>query len=329
MLRTAMMRKIFIVSVLLLTLLPARSQSVTGCWYGKAEVNSSAGYNNYLIELYIRQKGQSVEGYFAYYFKSSYQSFRIKGTYSPQYREIRFKGLPLLHHSAPDGNGVECPMNFSGILSVARAGSSIKGSFYSEAPYKYTCPEMRAELQLDREASFSDSVYRHFTAQKIFWKKNDWNALVIPEEIPSVKDTPAQKPAPTPAPEIRRPASYAQFLSRKNEYANEIEVDSDSIQVSFYDNGNVDHDTITVYLNQQPIVVAQELTLRAINLYLALDPLRETNEICMYANNLGTYPPNTAVLVIMDGSNRYEVVLSSTLEKNAAVRLKRKKRLFK
>lgn len=309
-------------------LLSARSQSVTGCWYGRAEVNSSAGYNNYLIEFYIRQKGESVEGYFSYYFKSSYQSFRVKGTYAPQSREIRIKGLPLLHHTAIDGNGVECPMNFTGILSVARAGSSIKGTFYSEAPYKYTCPELRAELQLDREASFSDSVYRHFTAQKIAWKQNEWNTLIIPDEIPSVQNTPFQKPAPTPVPEIRRPASYSQFLSRKNEYANEIEVDSDSIQVSFYDNGNVDHDTITVYLNQQPIVVAQELTLRAINLSVVLDSLRESNEICMFANNLGTYPPNTAILVIIDGSKRHEVVLSSTLEKNAAVRLKRKKRLL-
>jgi hypothetical protein len=46
----------------------------------------------------------------------------------------------------------------------------------------------------------------------------------------------------------------------------------------------------------------------------------------MFANNLGAIPPNTALMLIYDGKKRYEVRLSSSLEKNAAVNIKRKKK---
>lgn len=323
------MRKACVLLCSLLILLQGRGQNVTGCWYGKAEVNSSLGLNNYLTEFYIRQKGNAVEGYFGYYFKRTYQSFRIKGSYSPQTREISFTGIPMLHHTTRDQDGIECPMNFRGVLNVSRARSSINGVFYSEGRYKYTCPELRAELRLDREEIFSDSTLDHFVAQKISWQYKDLNAVIVSEELPSRADTSKARQAAPATAAAANPVStpdplYEKLLERWTQYAREIEIGSDSLFISFYDNGNVDHDTITVFLNQKPVLISRELTLRALNLYVTLDSLREYNEITMYANNLGVYAPNTAVMVLIDGYNRHEVVLSSDLQKNAAVRLRRR-----
>jgi hypothetical protein len=69
----------------------------------------------------------------------------------------------------------------------------------------------------------------------------------------------------------------------------------------------------------------QELAAKAFNLYLHLDSTREVNEISMFAENLGKYPPNTALMVVTDGKNRYEVFMSSSLTENATIRLKRKR----
>ena len=55
-----------------------------------------------------------------------------------------------------------------------------------------------------------------------------------------------------------------------------------------------------------------------------MDSLRAYNEIGMFAENLGTIPPNTALMVVTDGVNRYEVYMSSSLTQNSAVRLRRK-----
>ena len=40
----------------------------------------------------------------------------------------------------------------------------------------------------------------------------------------------------------------------------------------------------------------------------------------MYAENLGEIPPNTALMVVTDGENRYEVRISSDLEKSGVIR---------
>ena len=54
------------------------AQTVTGSWYGKADVVLDGNHNNYLTELILKQKGNDVEGVFGYYFKDSYQTFFIR-----------------------------------------------------------------------------------------------------------------------------------------------------------------------------------------------------------------------------------------------------------
>jgi hypothetical protein len=55
---------------------------------------------------------------------------------------------------------------------------------------------------------------------------------------------------------------------------------------------------------------------------LDMDDDVEVNELVMYAENLGTIPPNSAVMVIRDGPNRYEVRISSDLNNSGVVRFK-------
>jgi hypothetical protein len=47
--------------------------------------------------------------------------------------------------------------------------------------------------------------------------------------------------------------------------------------------------------------------------------------VSMLAENLGSIPPNTALMIVTDGKNRYEVFLSSSLTENATVELRRKR----
>lgn len=44
------------------------------------------------------------------------------------------------------------------------------------------------------------------------------------------------------------------------------------------------------------------------------------NELTMYADNLGSIPPNTALMVVTDGEKRYEVRISSDLKKSGTIR---------
>jgi hypothetical protein len=112
------------------------------------------------------------------------------------------------------------------------------------------------------------------------------------------------------------------FRKRKQIVSKQIEVSSDSVRLSFYDNAEVDGDSISVFLNGKLVIAHQELSERAFNVYVQLDTNLETNEVSMFAENLGKYPPNTALMVISDGDKRYETFLSSDFKGNATIRLK-------
>jgi hypothetical protein len=45
----------------------------------------------------------------------------------------------------------------------------------------------------------------------------------------------------------------------------------------------------------------------------------------MYAENLGRIPPNTGLLTLMDGEDRYDIRFSGDFQKNSAIILKRKR----
>src|SRR5690606_37772329 len=123
-----------------------QAQTLTGAWYGRADVVAQGNNSNYLTELILKQKGNDVEGVFGYYFKDTYQSFYIRGTYDPKTREVLIKDLPMLFYQASGRDGIECPMNFAGKFIVSQVGSTLTGSFYSNEKYKYTCPEIRVNF---------------------------------------------------------------------------------------------------------------------------------------------------------------------------------------
>jgi hypothetical protein len=307
------------------------SQTMTGSWYGKADVMIQGSHNNYLTELIIKQKGNEVEGIFGYYFKDSYQSFFIRGTYNPKTRAISINRIPVVFYASTNRDGVECPMDFHGTLMVSKAKNTVKGSFYSDAKYKYTCPELRVNFLLDIKED-EDSVLKSSVAGKKIWQPQKEDFVVSAQKNEQVKldvsDVAPGNIANIPPPiavDIEKQL-VDKFTERKNIYSRDIEIDSDSIRLSFYDNGDIDGDSISVFLNKKPVLANQRLSSRSLNVFVALDTLLDINEISMFADNLGRIPPNTALMIVSDGINRYELYLSSSLTQNGAVRLKRKKK---
>ena len=52
---------------------------------------------------------------------------------------------------------------------------------------------------------------------------------------------------------------------------------------------------------------------------IKINPGNSRNELVMYAENLGSIPPNTALMVIYDGDKRYEINVNSNKTTNGAV----------
>lgn len=289
------------------------SQSIFGYWYGFANVKTNSLANNYLVELILNPEKGYVKGILNYYFKNTYRSLQVKGNYSPSTRQLSLYEIPIPYYGSLAGYEVFCPMNLEATLRVAKAGSNLTGAFISLPKYKYTCRDINFNLKLNADISKEDSVLtaiREFKETYQLWK-------------PSLSDT-------TGAVNIipRKVVNYViekEYAERENVLAREVEVESDSLKVDIYDNGEVDGDSVSVFFNNRLIAFNQMISTRAVHFDIVLDSLKKINEITLFADNLGSIPPNTALMEISDGKNSYDIHLTSNLEKNATLRIKRKK----
>lgn len=113
------------------------------------------------------------------------------------------------------------------------------------------------------------------------------------------------------------------FEKRPTKDSKTIHVKSKNIKVDLYDNGDIDNDIVSVYFNNELILDKKALTSKAHTLNITLVD-GKSNELILYANNLGNIPPNTALMLINDGINRFEVRLASDLKNNASVKFELK-----
>lgn len=100
----------------------------------------------------------------------------------------------------------------------------------------------------------------------------------------------------------------------------EINVDTGALRLDFYDNGQIDDDSISVKINNIIVLSHQKLSAKPITAFIRIDLKNTFQEVEMIAENLGSIPPNTALLIITAGEKRYELFLSSSTEKSAKVR---------
>lgn len=100
----------------------------------------------------------------------------------------------------------------------------------------------------------------------------------------------------------------------------EIKVDTGTLRLDFYDNAEIDGDSISVTVNNKTVVSHQRLGIRPISLNVKVSLDAPEQEVTMIGENLGTIPPNTALLIVTAGSKRYQLFLASNGKKNAQVR---------
>lgn len=115
------------------------------------------------------------------------------------------------------------------------------------------------------------------------------------------------------------------FNERSFQILKTIELENTQIKLELYDNGQIDGDTISLYFNGKLLVSQKRLTTSPISLNINIDEKRDYSELVMYAENLGSIPPNTALMIVTDGDKRYELNISSSEMTNGTVRFKLKK----
>lgn len=274
------------------------SQQVSGHWYGIGKMAATRDYHQYLSELVLRQKGKQVWGELDYYFRDSLVKVPINGNFDPATRKLSILPFSMIYYRSPNArNSIDVNLSGNFNLLVSKTESVLTGSLVPDDDHKYTVPEIN---------------YR-------FTRSDDTTDLVMVNEdsLPQKPIFIAAEPAPQPEP-------ADDFTKRIKIYTKELELESSSIRLEIYDNGEIDGDMISLYLNNKLVLPKVTLTHKAVRLTIELDPSLPFNELSMFAENLGTKPPNTAALIVYDGKTRYETLLSSDLSKSATLKLKKK-----
>ena len=160
------------------------------------------------------------------------------------------------------------------------------------------------------------------TASKPVTKK------VTPPLPKKVEATPAIKPKPDTASKTMAAVKHPPKIilstplvlkTRENALVRKIETEVGEIKINCYDNGEIDDDTVSIYHNNKLIRSHMRLSEKPITITIDINESQPHHELIMVAENLGSIPPNTSVMIINTPGNRYEVFISSSKQKNAKV----------
>jgi hypothetical protein len=143
---------------------------------------------------------------------------------------------------------------------------------------------------------------------------------VQPMQIQHMKDSSLKISQPTvivPIPAVLK--------SRTNELLKTLTVNHTTIELRIYDDGAIDNDTVSVYYDNKLLISKARLSDLPITTKITVDPSDHPHQLVMVAENLGDIPPNTSLLVVVDGEKKYEERIISNEQKNVVINFLYKK----
>lgn len=195
-----------------------------------------------------------------------------------------------------------------------------------EAAQKAALAKQAAEAAEEKSAKATAAIAQEAAGEKSLEpeKKTPTNAVKTKENSNAVTVSKEKENSNKEmVPVVTKPA--AQVNERTTIVQQTVSFTSDSLLLTLYDNGEVDGDTVSVLLNGNIILEKQGLSTTAIKKTIYIPANTNRMELVMYAESLGSIPPNTGLLVIRDGKQLYEVRFSGDLQKNASIVFNRKK----
>lgn len=324
----------------------AASSAITGVWRGFFTSGMGFFQDKYKYEVQIGQlNNNGIKGVtYSYRTTVFYGKANLAGMYTPGTKNLILKENKLLEVKMAGGDA--CLMTC--YLEYSKVGNTevLEGTFTSiNINSEGDCGSGKVYLEKVPESDFyKEDFIRDFetikrkpgttpkttsTDKKVVVKKDPPKVVAPPEKRkPEPREEVITREEPrTKVPDDRkiertivRPVEPPRELKeRENLIAKRIYGTGDEITVQLYDNGQIDNDTVTIIHNNQVVVSKKRLCNQPITYKVKVSPGQTRHEFVMYAENLGTIPPNTALMVITIGKQRYDVTITSTNQKNAMV----------
>lgn len=268
-----------------------QAQNITGVWKGNyGQTLLSMHPKEVVAELFLYNDSMITGLTHAYYNRDQYEHHKISGKY--------YKSDSLLIFTEDS------------VISYWFIGSEICEGRYTMKLSKTTDKWMLSGRWKDKQGGLLACP-----ATTVWFEKP------IPGSLQE-KDVPADTARAVTTVTTKDKPVYPP-LTRMTDIQKVLEIapsEKDSIAVELYDNGEVDGDSVTVYLNDSVCIAHLRLSDKPARIYVSLNPHIHIQKLTLAAENLGTIPPNTALMVVTTRSRKkYEIYLNSSMEKNAVV----------
>lgn len=142
------------------------------------------------------------------------------------------------------------------------------------------------------------------------------------QTITKIETAPLPKTEPTVV--TNQPDIKEKFIERKKILTTELPLEGDSIEIHFYDNAEIDGDSISLFMNNTLVFEHVRLSDKPYIVKFATKDLTESNELVMVAENLGSIPPNTSFMIAYINNQRYTANLESTENSSAMIKFVRR-----
>ena len=282
-------------------------QDLTGTWIGRE------GGTSYL-KLVIVQMGDSCYGY-TYDEGPGFCKADFVGKFDKEKHKMKGKGIHFIERSFGHILGVY-NLNYSkegeneylnGTVGPKGVGSQIltMGIPSYTALKKITNGIDTTRFMKDKALAFENKNKLTETVQPIVQKE------LAPVTAEKDTVTVTNKTFPDTIINLKQ--------ERLSKMVETIYTNADTVKMMLFDNGIVDDDTVTIFFDNAVILDRYRITEKAKELNIPLAKNGQPHIMELFANNLGTIPPNTALVIIMAGNDRYEVHASYDLSTNAKI----------
>jgi hypothetical protein len=315
----------------------------SGQWHGHFRDNSSgfANFNDNSIDyiLELECDGHLVTGYSYTYFyennKRYYTICKLTGTINTSTKELTITEYERTKFNTPTDFGNCFQIHKLKYEKIGSDSEQLSGRWYPAPDQKGDCGFGTSILgrRLFKKNSLQnthilsnnkkDVAIKDYNKQKNTSGDHKTNPNFLPLDKPKdlKKDTVAIADTllHLKDPDRQKNKEMAIYEKRTNTVEKSIDLENETVTIDLYDNGEVDGDSISVFFNGQLIVSHLMITEKPATFMLNIDKNRPYNELIMYAENMGTIPPNTALMVVKDGDKRYDVHITSDTERNGTI----------
>ncbi len=321
--------KLPLLLIFLLTFASAESnaQKITGTWEGLMD-------NNEFLQINVIEVGDKLCGYtwdFGIHDSASYCKAYFTGSYNNLMDAWYLEGYEFMRNS-----GSHYLMQLKFKLVTVNGRRVMKGIcrikptlfFGGDAPSSFTLEKTSNRPTIITQP-MRDCLAEFEPPKKPVDKKQNNPKKIIPPSTNNIIKKDSNKPNPPIVEKIKDtivkkpPTLSVKTLpkltnGRENKELSRIVINDKKITLHIYDNGTIDGDTVSIFYNGKQIVKSKKLTATALVVDVTLDENTPLHSIVLFAENLGSIPPNTALVVFTTAAGkRYQLFSSATLQQNA------------